>query len=251
MRILIVDDEALARSYLAEQLAAFPEVTIVGQAANGFEAVKLVDELSPELVLLDIQMPKLSGFEVLELLGERAPAVIFVTAYDEFALRAFEVHAVDYLLKPVEPPRLKAALERATARLKNTAASPAPSAQTTQALLTAARPPGARLDRVLIREDSKVLVLPVDRLDYIEAQDDYLWFNADGKRHRKQQTMSDLESQLDAARFVRIHRSYLLNIDRLSRLELYSKDSWLAILTSGAHLPVSRAGHARLKELIS
>jgi two-component system LytT family response regulator len=95
------------------------------------------------------------------------------------------------------------------------------------------------------------LVLPVDRLDYIEAQDDYLWFNADGKRHRKQQTMSDLESQLDAARFVRIHRSYLLNIDRLSRLELYSKDSWLAILTSGAHLPVSRAGHARLKELIS
>jgi two-component system LytT family response regulator len=251
MRILIVDDEALARSYLAEQLTAFPDVTIVGQAANGFEAVKLVDELSPDLVLLDIQMPKLSGFEVLELLGERAPAVIFVTAYDEFALRAFEVHAVDYLLKPVEPPRLKSALERATARLKNTAASPAPSAQTTQALLTAARPPGARLDRVLIREDSKVLVIPVDRLDYIEAQDDYLWFNADGKRHRKQQTMSDLESQLDAARFVRIHRSYLLNIDRLSRLELYSKDSWLAILTSGAHLPVSRAGHARLKELIS
>lgn len=250
MRILIVDDEALARSYLCEQLAAFPDVTIVGQAANGFEAVKLVDELSPDLVLLDIQMPKLSGFEVLELLGERAPAVVFVTAYDEFALRAFEIHAVDYLLKPVEPPRLKSALERATARLQNKSAAPVAPAQS-QALAAAARPPGARLDRVLIREDSKVLVLPVEKLDYIEAQDDYLWFNADGKRHRKQQTMSDLESQLDPARFVRIHRSYLLNIDRLSRLELYSKDSWLAILTSGAHLPVSRAGHARLKELIS
>jgi len=251
MRILIVDDETLARAYLVEQLATVAGVEIVGQAANGFEAVKLVDELSPELVLLDIQMPKLSGFEVLELLGERAPAVIFVTAYDEFALRAFEVHAVDYLLKPVEPPRLKAALERAEARLRNNVASPAATLQTTQALLAAARPQGAKLDRILIREESKVLVLPVERLDYIEAQDDYLWFNADGKRHRKQQTMSDLEAQLDPARFVRIHRSYLLNIDRLSRLELYSKDSWLAILTSGAHLPVSRAGHARLKELIS
>jgi two-component system LytT family response regulator len=174
---------------------------------------------------------------------------VFVTAYDEFALRAFEVHAVDYLLKPVEPPRLKSALERTAARLQNKSAVPAPAQS--QALAAAARPPGARLDRVLIREESKVLVLPVEKLDYIEAQDDYLWFNADGKRHRKQQTMSDLESQLDPARFVRIHRSYLLNIDRLSRLELYSKDSWLAILTSGAHLPVSRAGHARLKELIS
>ena len=251
MKILIVDDEALARSYLMEQLAGIDSVEgkkieVIGQAANGFEAVKLVEELAPNLVLLDIQMPKLSGFEVLELLGERAPAVIFVTAYDEFALRAFEVHAVDYLLKPVEPPRLQSALERAVTRLQtNTAQLPA------QALLTATRPPGTRLDRILIREESRVLVLPVERLDYVEAQDDYLWFNAEGKRHRKQQTMTDLESQLDPARFVRIHRSYLLNIDRLSRLELYSKDSWLAILASGAHLPVSRAGHARLKELLA
>jgi two-component system, LytTR family, response regulator len=251
MKILIVDDETLARSYLAEQLTAIDsmgdrKINIVGQAANGFEAVKLIDELTPDVILLDIQMPKLSGFEVLDLLGERAPAVIFITAYDEYALRAFEVHAVDYLLKPVEPPRLRSALERALTRLQtNTTQLPA------QALLTATRAPGARLDRVLIREDSKVLVVPVEKIDYIEAQDDYLWFNSEGKRHRKQQTMSDLESQLDASRFVRIHRSYILNIDRLSRLELYSKDSWLAILTSGAHLPVSRAGHSRLKELLA
>ncbi|MBC7983156.1 MAG: response regulator [Candidatus Obscuribacterales bacterium] len=245
MRILIVDDEALARAYLAEQLATVHGMEVVGQAANGFEAVKLVDELAPDLVLLDIQMPKLSGFEVLELLGERAPAVVFVTAYDEFALKAFEVHAVDYLLKPVEPARLQAALDRAITRVQTK--NPQLSAQ---ALLTATRPPGTRVDRILIREEARVLVLPVDRLDYIEAQDDYLWFNSEGKRHRKQQTMADLESQLDPARFVRVHRSYLLNIDRLSRLELYSKDSWLAILTSGAHLPVSRAGHSRLKELI-
>jgi len=250
MRILIVDDEALARSYLKEQLTALgavgdDKIEIVGEAANGFEAVKLVEELAPDVALLDIQMPKLSGFEVLDLLGERAPAIVFTTAYDEYALRAFEVHAVDYLLKPVEPPRLRAALERVRDRLKHhTARLPA------QELLAAARPSGARLDRILIREEARVLILPVDKLDYVEAQDDYLWFNAEGKRHRKQQTMSDLESQLDPQRFVRIHRSYLLNIDRLSRLELYSKDSWLAILTSGAHLPVSRAGHARLKELM-
>src|SRR5688500_1326301 len=125
MRVLIVDDEALARSFLSEQLAAIPNIEVAGQAANGFEAVKLVEELSPELMFLDIQMPKLSGFEVLELLGERAPAVIFVTAYDEFALRAFEVHAVDYLLKPVEPPRLAAAVERAAERLRNKAPAPA------------------------------------------------------------------------------------------------------------------------------
>ena len=113
MRVLIVDDETLARSILSEHLAKLPDVEIVGQAANGFEAVKLAEELNPDLMFLDIQMPKLSGFEVLELLGERAPAVIFTTAFDEFALRAFEVHAVDYLLKPVEPPRLAAAVERA------------------------------------------------------------------------------------------------------------------------------------------
>src|SRR5688500_17879605 len=125
VRVMIVDDETLARSILAEHLAKLPDIEIVGQAANGFEAVKVAEELNPDLMFLDIQMPKLSGFEVLELLGERAPAVIFTTAFDEFALRAFEVHAVDYLLKPVEPPRLAAAVERAAERLRNKAPAPA------------------------------------------------------------------------------------------------------------------------------
>jgi two-component system LytT family response regulator len=245
MRVLVVDDEALARSFLAEQLAAHAGIEIVGEAGNGFEAVQLVERLRPDLVFLDIQMPKLSGFEVLELLGADAPAVVFVTAYDEYALRAFEVHAVDYLLKPVEPERLAAALGRAAERLGTR--SPAPAAAD---LAAAARPPGRGIERVLIREEGRIHVLPLERIDYVEAQDDYLSFASAGQRLRKQQTMSDLEAQLDPARFVRIHRSYLLNVERLTRLELYAKDSWIAILGDGSRLPVSRSGYARLKELI-
>jgi len=245
VRVLIVDDELLARSILREHLAKIADLEVVGEAANGFEAVKLAEELNPELVFLDIQMPKLSGFEVLELLGERVPAVVFTTAYDEFALRAFEVHAVDYLLKPVEPARLTAAVERAAERLRNR--TPAPSAHD---LAVSARPPGRTLERILIRHEGRVHVLPLERIDFIEAQDDYLSFAAAGKRLRKQQTMSDLESQLDATRFVRIHRSFILNVERLARIDLYGKDSWLVILSDGSKLPMSRTGHAKLKELI-
>jgi len=245
MRVLIVDDESLARAYLAEQLGAIAGIVVVGQAANGFEAVKLAEELSPDLMLLDVQMPKLSGFEVLELLAERAPAVVFITAHDEFALRAFEVHAVDYLMKPVEPARLAAALERAAERLKTNV--PAPAAHE---LAETARPPGRPLERILVREGGRVHVLPVDRIDFVEAQDDYLSFVSGGKRQRKQQTMADVEGQLDRSRFVRIHRSFLLNVERLARIEPYAKDSWLAVLTDGTRLPVSRTGYSRLKELI-
>jgi two-component system LytT family response regulator len=245
VRVLIVDDEMLARSILAEHLAKVPDVEIVGQAANGFEAVKLAEELAPDLMFLDIQMPKLTGFEVLELLGDKAPNVIFTTAYDEYALRAFDVHAVDYLLKPVEPARLADAVTRAAERLRNKTPPPPP-----YELSAAARPPGRTLERILIRQDGRVHVLPLERIDFIEAQDDYLEFSIGGKRLRKQQTMADLESQLDPTRFVRIHRSFILNVERLARIDLYGKDSWLAILSDGAKLPMSRTGHAKLKELI-
>src|SRR5688572_1231022 len=246
MRVLIVDDEALARAYLAEQLSGMEGIEIVGQAANGFEAVKMAEELAPDLMLLDVQMPKLSGFEVLELLADRAPAVVFVTAHDEFALRAFEVHAVDYLMKPVEPARLIGALERAAERVKNNA----PPAAAHDLVMTA-RQPGRPLERVLIREGGKVHVLPVDKIDFVEAQDDYLSFASGGKRQRKQQTMAEIEAQLDGSRFVRIHRSFLLNVERLARIEPYAKDSWLAVLSDGTtRLPVSRTGYSRLKELI-
>lgn len=245
MRVLIVDDEPLARAFLAEQLADVSGVEIVGQAADGFEAVRLAEVSSPDLMLLDVQMPKLSGLEVLELLGARAPAIIFVTAHDEFALRAFEVHAVDYLLKPVQPARLETALSRAQARLR------APSLGARAGVLAqAARPPGQFLERVLIRDESRVHVLPVAQLDFIEAQDDYLCFACGKRRLRKQQTMTEIAAQLDPSRFVRIHRSFVLNIERLERIEPYAKDSWLAILPDGIRLPISRSGYARLKELL-
>ena len=244
MRVLIVDDEDLARAVLRELLTAHPEVEIVGEAANGFAAVKLAEELAPDLLFLDIQMPKLSGFEVMELLGEKV-AVIFVTAYDEFALKAFDVHAVDYLLKPVEPARLGEAIARAAQRLAENQARPS-----AVAVAAAAQPPGRPIERVLIREEGRVHVLPLGKIDFVEAKDDYLSFAVAGKRRLTQQTMAELAAQLDGSRFVRVHRSYLLNIERLARLELYAKDSWIAILADGARIPVSRSGHARLKELL-
>jgi len=243
LRTIIVDDEQLARTVVRECLAAHPDVEVVAECANGFEAVKAVAELKPDLVFLDIQMPKLSGFEVLELVGGEVN-VIFVTAYDEYALRAFEVHAVDYLLKPFSEERLAEALARARERLA--ARTPIP----VGALVAAARPEGRPLHRVVVRDGSRVHVVPVDRLDYVEAQDDYVCLHTEGKRLLKEQTMAEAEAALDPARFVRIHRSYILNIDRLVRVEPFGKDSRVAILRDGTRLPVSKTGYARLNELL-
>jgi two-component system LytT family response regulator len=243
-RVIIVDDEALARSVLREYLSAHAEIEIVAECANGLEAVKAAGDLAPDLLFLDVQMPKLDGFEVLELIGGRIP-VIFVTAYDEYALRAFEVHAVDYLLKPFGPERLAEALARAAERAKR-GESPPPAGL----LAARARPPGQALERVLVKDDAKVHVIPLDKLDYIEAQDDYIGLRSQGKTYLKQQTLAEIETLLDPMRFVRIHRSYLLNVERLARLELYAKDSRVAILADGTRLPVSRAGYVRLRELL-
>ncbi|HEY2953669.1 MAG TPA: LytTR family DNA-binding domain-containing protein [Candidatus Eisenbacteria bacterium] len=247
LRVLIVDDEAPARSLLREYLSAEPGVAIAGECSNGFEAVKSIGELAPDLVLLDVQMPKLDGFEVLELL-EQPPAVVFVTAYDEYALRAFEVHAVDYVLKPVARERLAEALAHARGRLVgNAGAAPAPSAAT---LAAEARPPGQFVERILVKDGARVHVIPVARLDWIEAQDDYSAIQSEGRSYLKPRPLVELSAGLDPARFVRIHRSYVLNVERLARIEPYAKDSRIAILHDGKELPVSRAGYARLKELL-
>ena len=243
LRVVIVDDEPLARALVKELVAAHPGVEVVAECANGFEAVKAVADLSPDLVFLDVQMPKLSGFEVLELIG-RDLAVIFTTAYDQYALRAFEVHAVDYLLKPFSEERFAEALSRARERLASREALPI------EALISDARPRQGPVERVLIRDGSQVHVLPVDRIDYVEAQDDYVCFKSEGKQYLKDQTLGSVEASLDGTRFVRIHRSYLLNIDRIARVELYAKDSRIAILGDGTKLPVSRAGYARLARLL-
>jgi two-component system LytT family response regulator len=242
LRVIIVDDEEPARLAVRQDLTAIGGVTVVAECANGFEAVKAVSENPVDLLLLDVQMPKLDGFDVLELVGKDVP-VVFITAYDEFALKAFEVHAVDYLLKPFARERLAAALDRARARAGQKLPDPA-------AVRAAARPGETQVDRIVIRDGPQVHVLPVGKIDYAEAQDDYVAFHAAGKSLLKEQTLGDLERQLDPRRFVRVHRSYILNIDRLARVELYAKDSRVAILNDGRKIPISRAGYQRLQELL-
>jgi two-component system, LytTR family, response regulator len=247
IRTVIVDDEAPARGLLREFLRAEPDVEIVAECANGFEALKTIGESDPDLVLLDVQMPKLDGFEVLELL-EKRPAVVFVTAYDEYALKAFEVHAVDYVMKPVGRERLAEAIRQARVRLASRDAGA--SAPSPLALAASARPPGRFTERLLVKDGANVHVIPVERVEWIEAQDDYAAIHAEGRTHLKTQTIAEIAAGLDPARFVRIHRSYVLNVERLARLELYAKDSRVAILKDGKQLPVSRAGYARLRELL-
>jgi two-component system, LytTR family, response regulator len=241
IRAVLVDDEPLARDVLREYLAADEDFEIVGECANGFEAVRAVTEHDPDVLFLDIQMPKLDGFEVLELL-DRSPVVVFVTAYDEYALRAFEVHALDYLLKPFSEDRFRVVTERIKAqlRLPRTAVAPLGSALRTKPL-----------QRIVVRvEDGTIQVIPAVRVDYVEADDDAILIATAGTKIRKQQSIGDLSGEVDPDRFVRIHRSYLLNIERVEKIELYAKDSRVAILRDGTRLPVSRSGYARLRELL-
>lgn len=243
IRAVIVDDEELARQIIREMLKPHAEIEVVAECANGFDAVRAISELKPDLVFLDIQMPKLDGFEVLELIGTEF-AVIFATAYDEHALRAFEVHAVDYLLKPFRAERFEAALARARERIgQKLPAEP-------EQLAAAARSPGQFAERIVVKDGTRVQIIPVAKLDYAEAQDDYVSLASAGKKYLKQQTISSLETSLDPKTFVRIHRSCIVNLERVNRLEPFGKDTHVAILSDGARLPVSRAGYARLKDFL-
>jgi two-component system LytT family response regulator len=241
LRVLVVDDEALARQVAVEYLTGCDGVEVAGECANGYEAVKAVSDAMPDVLLLDVQMPKLSGFDVLELIGP-GPAVIFATAHDEYALKAFEVHAVDYLLKPFSRTRLADAIERARQRLRSHDVSPA------EGLRTALR--AVRIERILVRDAGKVFIVPVDTLDYAQAQDDYVLLHAQGRNLLKEQPISSLEAQLDPARFVRIHRSWIINLSRLARVELEAKDRRVAVLHDGMRLPISRTGHQRLQDVL-
>lgn len=243
IRSIIVDDEELARSIVHEFLTPHSDIEIIAECSNGFEAVKAITELKPDLLFLDIQMPKLNGFEVLELVDKNL-SVVFVTAYDQYAVKAFEVHAVDYLLKPFTKERFDEALERARQKVARNESFPL------SEVVADARAPDVPLERVLVRDGSRVHVIPVDKIDYVEAQDDYIAIRFEGKTHLKQQRLSALESSLDRKRFVRIHRSFILNVERLARIELYAKDSRMAILKDGTKLPVSRAGYEKLKGLL-
>lgn len=241
MRVVIVDDELLARGVLREYLARHDDIDIVAECANGFDAVKAIAELAPELVFLDIQMPRLDGFEVAELIGAKT-RLIFVTAYDQYALKAFDCHALDYLLKPFSEQRFEQALAHARASRSTP--------DTVQMVAREAATRTAPLDRVLIRDGAKVHVIVSARIDYIEAQDDYISIRSEGKSYLKSQTLAELEAQLDPAKFLRVHRSYLLNIDGIRRIEAATKDSHVAILRDETRIPVSKAGYQKLRLLV-
>ncbi|MGV8040201.1 MAG: LytR/AlgR family response regulator transcription factor [Thermoanaerobaculaceae bacterium] len=243
LRVVVVDDEAPARALLREYLGAIPEVEVVVECANGFEAVRAVEELHPDLLLLDVQMPKLSGFDVLEMV-EREVAVVFVTAFDQYAVRAFEVQAVDYLLKPVAPERLQQAVDRVRHTLGK------PRTGLAAQLASAVAPEAGPLERMVLRDGARVDVVPVDAVDVVESQDDCVVVRARGRRWRKTATLHELAQRLDPRRFVRVHRCFVLNLASIAGLETYAKDSRLAVLRDGSKVPVSRAGYARLRQLM-
>jgi len=243
LTVVIVDDEAPARALIREYLEQHSDVRVVAECTNGLEAVKAANELKPDLLFLDIQMPKLDGFEVLDLIGRDAAGVVFTTAYDDYALRAFEVHAVDYLLKPFGPERFAESLHLARSRIAQRQPIPA------RELLETHRE-GSAIDRLLIRDRSHVHVIPVDQIDYIEAQDDYVSIRAAGRSYLKEQTLGELEEQLAAKGFLRIHRRFILNVSRLAKIELSEKDSRIAILNDKTELPISRSGYAKLRDLL-
>jgi two-component system LytT family response regulator len=244
IRAIIVDDEELARQIIREYLTTEEDVEIVAECGDGFDAVKAVNEQKPDLLFLDIQMPKLDGFEVLELISEEV-AVVFVTAYDQYAMKAFEAAALDYLLKPFDQARFRTALERARRRISERVSTISASE-----LKNAAKAPGHYAQRVVIKDGTRVHIIPAEQLEYAEAQDDYVALHSGGKSYLKQQTITSLAEALDPARFVRVHRSFLVNLERVAKIEPYTRDTRLAILTSGAQIPVSRTGFMRLKELM-
>lgn len=246
LRTLLVDDEALARQLLVEFCGRHPDLEIVGQCANGFEAVEAVERLAPDLVFLDVQMPRLDGFEVLDLLAD-PPLVVFVTAHDEFALAAFDAHACDYLLKPFDEVRFAAALDKVRARRVGRRHV---DAAEYAALHAAARPPDQPLRRLAVRRAGAVHVLPTADLDALQARDDHVALHVGAESWLRQDTLTGLEQRLDPARFVRVHRSWIVNLERLEAVEAQSKDSHVARLRGGLEVPVSRAGRKRLNELL-
>jgi two-component system LytT family response regulator len=242
MRIIIVDDEMLARGVVREYLSEHADVEIVAECGNGFEAVKAITELSPDLVFLDIQMPKLDGFEVAELAGAKT-RYIFATAFDQYAIKAFEFHALDYLLKPFSQQRFDQALAHARANL-------GAGGEAVEKMVREATGRHKPLGRVLIRDGAKVHVINTDKIEHVEAQDDYVQIRSEGKSYLKNQRMAELEEQLDAEQFLRIHRSYIVNIAFVDRIEQATKDSHVAVLKDGSRVPISRSGYQKIRAVV-
>jgi two-component system LytT family response regulator len=241
MKCVIIDDEPLARSIVKEYLQAYNDIEIVAECNDGFEGMKAVQQYKPDLIFLDIQMPKINGFEMLELF-EEPPAVIFTTAFDEFAIKAFELNAIDYLLKPFNKERFNKAIQKF---LQQT-----PTSEPMQAVLETAAQSPTQQNRIVVKVGAKIKIIPVNQINYLEAADDYVKIvTADGT-FLKKRTMSFFEQSLTNWHFVRIHRSYIVNTQLITRIDPHEKDSHLVLLNNGAKLPVSKTGYSKLKEVL-
>ena len=239
MKVIIIDDEPLARGIVKEYLKNFSQLEIVAECGDGFEGVKLIAQYQPDLIFLDIQMPKINGFEMLELI-DNPPPVIFTTAFDEYAIKAFETHAIDYLLKPFGKERFDKAMNKwLSQKISNV-----PTALTEEV-----SPPESQ-NRVVVKKGQNIVVLPVQRIHYFEAFDDYVKIHTADSFYLKKKTMSHFEQSLNPLQFVRVHRSYLIHLQELTRIEPLEKDSHVALLKSGTRIPLSQSGYGKLKEML-
>ncbi len=245
MKVLIIDDESLARDLLTSYLKTEDDIEILGECGNGFEGIKAIQEQKPDLVFLDIQMPKLSGFEMLELI-EEPPFIIFATAHDEFAIKAFEANAIDYLLKPFSKDRCRQALEKFRERYQEGQTG----RETVQKLVDYSDAHQEVLERIVVRVGAKIKIILPENILYLEAQDDYVMIYTKEGKFLKQKTMSYFERHLEAKDFVRIHRSYIVRIEQIAQIELFGKDTHIAVLKDGSKLSVSRSGYSRLKKVL-
>jgi len=244
MKAIIIDDEPLARVIVKEYLQGYPQIELVSECNDGFQGIKAIQQYQPDLIFLDIQMPKINGFEMLELI-EDPPAVIFTTAFDEYAIKAFESHAIDYLLKPYSKERFNKAIQKWLDQ-----ANTAISKTNTQELLETVSQSPAQHQRVVVKIAGKIKIIPIEEINFIEAADDYVKIHTKEGSLLKNKTMAHFEKILDAQHFVRTHRSYILNVQQITRIDPYEKDNHLAILRSGAKVPVSKTGYAKLKTVL-
>lgn len=243
MRALIIDDEPLARSIILEYLQSWPQIDLIEECSDGFEGLKAIMQNQPDLIFLDIQMPKINGFEMLELI-DQPPSVIFSTAYDEYALRAFEEHAVDYLLKPFSKQRFDKAIQKWLDKQQVQEVK-----LNTQKLLENL-PANAKNERVVVKMGNKIKIIPVNDIWFLEADDDYVKIHTAEGSYLKSKTMGYFELILKANQFVRVHRSYILNIQEITRIDLFEKDTHIALLKSGVKIPISKTGYPKLKQIL-
>lgn len=246
IRIVIIDDEAPAREIIKHYLKEVDSIDVIAECADGFSGLKSISVLKPDLVFLDIQMPRLTGIELLEVLTEK-PEIIFTTAYDQFAIKAFELNAIDYLMKPFPKRRFLDAVKKAIDKIRSDTGNKVEANQ----LMTKKPETSLPVNRIVVRKGNAINLIPVEQIKYVEAADDYVMIYHSTGKALKQQTMKFYEDNLPKTDFVRIHRSYIVNIVEIKRIEPYGKGNYLAILNSGDKLPVSRAGYKKLKEDLS